>query len=130
MKRILSILAAASIFSGVGLAVAGQVYDRSTVTLAAATGLGAFTNTTQYTALKVMRLWDYANLVAANTVTVYRANYGTTVSQLVASVFVASNAGDTNADPICWLKYGDRLTFSSTAVTGSSVIVDYEVQRH
>lgn len=128
MKRILGIFAAVAVMAGVGLA-AGEVYDRSSVTLAATTGLGAFTNNTPYASLKVLRIWDVANLVAANTVNVYRANSGTTVSQVVATVFVASNIGDTNANPIVFLKQGDRLTFSSTAVTGSTVILDYEVQR-
>jgi len=134
VKKLLKIALALLLILGigaVGVVLAGQVYGRDTVTLGAATGTGSFTNGYQYAALKLVRIWNEANILAANTVTVTRVLSGTTYTQAVGSVaFTSGSAGSTASFTAGYLKYGDQLLFSSTGVTGSTCIVEYEVQEH
>jgi hypothetical protein len=129
MKRIK--IAIAALAMGAAAALAGIEYSRATVDLGATTGTGAWTNGYGYSALKIVRLWDNSNLVAANTVTVKRVLTGTTITQTLGSVaFTSGNAGDSGTLTASYAKYQDELLFSSTAATGSTVTVDFEVQRH
>jgi len=134
MKKTLKLLTAALFIALVmciaTLVLAGQVYDRSTSTLT--DGSGSWTNTVQYSAIKLVRIWVEASTVAANTVTVTRVTAdGTYTNQAVGTVaFTSGSAGNTATLTAAYLKYGDILTFSSGTASNSVAMIEYEVQQH
>ena len=113
------------------IAVAGNVYDRDTATLATATGAGTWQNTTRYSAVELKRVWVEKCLTTAQTVTVSRVTSGGAYTQACASVaFTSGSKGNSATFTAAYLKYGDYLTFSRGTATGATVVIDYEVQQH
>jgi hypothetical protein len=134
MKRMsLRMLLTVALLAGAMVAAAGQVYGRAKTALVATTGAGSWEFDQPYAAVKLVRIWNEANLLAANTVTVTRVASigGTAYTQTVGSVaFTSGNGGSTSTFTAGYLSRGDTLLFTSTAATGSTVIVEYEVQEH
>ena len=133
MKKTLKLLTAALFIALVmciaTLVLAGQVYDRSTSTLTA--GSGSWTNTVQYSAIKLARIWIQSSTAEANTVTVSRVTSDGTYTQSVGTVaFTSGSAGNTATLTAAYLKYGDILTFSSGTASNSVAMIEYEVQQH
>lgn len=115
------------------VAIAGQVYDRAVVTLGASTGTATWTNTQPYASIKLVRIWNEGNLAESNNVAVTRiATIGAvSYTQSVGTVsFSSGGAGSQATLTAAYMKPGDRLAFSSTTATGSTCIVEYEVQEH
>jgi hypothetical protein len=112
-----------------GAVYAASVYDRSTVSLGTSTGTAQWTNTWQYSALELKRIWIQNCLAAVDTVTVRRITSDNIYTQTVGTVVCASNAGSTPTFTAAYMKVGDRLTFSSLVATGSTAMIEYEVQQ-
>jgi hypothetical protein len=112
------------------MAVAGSVYDRTLVTLGTATGTATYTNTTQYAAIALKRLWIQGNSAAAATVTVTRVTSGGAYTQAVGTVVCSSGAGNSASLTAAYLKPGDALAFANSTATGAVAMVEYEVQQH
>jgi len=118
------------LFAILGAAVyAASVYDRSTVSLGTSTGTAQWTNTWKYSAVELKRIWIQNCLAAVDTVTVSRITSDGIYTQAVGSVVCASNSGSTPTFTASFLKYGDRLTFASLVATGSTAMIEYEVQQ-
>ena len=116
---------------------AGTVYDRQTNTVANATGLATWTNTQAYAALELRQIWIANCAVAIDTVTVKRVSSDNVWTQNVVSIVTAANAGASNIMMVAgaggianYMKGGDKLTFTSTAKTGSVAMIEYIVQQH
>lgn len=129
MKKF-NIIAAVALMIAVGSALAGSVYDRATKALSASAGTGTWTNTVQYSALNLKRIWIESSLNATSVVTVTRITSDGAYTQAVGSVTCTSSAGSTASFTAAYLKYGDMLYFSSSPGTGATAIVEYEVQQH
>ena len=126
-----AVVAALAIFAS--LAIAGSVYGRKTVTLAATTGVGSWTNTEPYAALALKRIWIENSLSNASTVTVSRVSLIDSVSytQTVGTVALAGSTSGSQATlTAAYLANGDTLTFAGAVATGATAIVEYEVQKH
>lgn len=111
------------------VAMAAAIYDRSTATLGKATGTVQWTNTWKYSAVELKRIWVSTDLSALDTVTVTRVSSDGVYTQAVGTVTVAANAGNTASFTAAYLKNGDWLNFSGAAVTGATVMIEYEVQQ-
>lgn len=111
-------------------AIAGSVYDRDTKALGASTGTATWTNTYKYAAIVLKNVWIQNCLVAVGTVTVSRVTSDGTYTQAVGTVTTAANAGNTTSFTASYLKAGDMLTFSSAPATGSTAMIEFEVQQH
>lgn len=111
------------------MAQAASVYDRSTAALGSTTGTAVWTNGWKYSAIELKRIWIVNPLVASNNVAVTRITSDNTYTQTVGTVAVLSSAGNTASFTAAFLKYGDKLAFSSDISTGSTVMVEYEVQQ-
>ena len=109
-------------------ALAGAVYDRTTVTLTA--GAGTWTANHQYASVGLKRIWIEGSTLAVNTVTVQRVTSDLAYTQACASVVLAANKGNSATFTAGYLKYGDKLVFSSSAPSNSVAIIDYEVCQH
>ena len=110
-------------------AYAASVYDRSVQSLGTTTGSAVWTNTWKYSAVELKRIWVVNPLVASNNVTVTRITSDNVYTQAVGTVAVLSSAGNTASFTAGFLKYGDKLAFSSDISTGSTVMVEYQVQQ-
>lgn len=130
MKNIRTKILAAVLALAALAAFAGQVYDRQKVTLGSTTGSATFTNSVQYSALKLVRIWADNSLAALNTVTVTRVLSDGSFTNAVGTIELTANKGSTATFTAAYLAYGDKLVFSSLQPTGSTVIVEYEVQQH
>lgn len=133
MKKTFKLLAGAlfvaAVMSLCTIVLAGQVYDRTTKTLTA--GAGTWVNTSDYAAIKLVRIWIEGSTVAANTVTVSRITSDGTYTQSVGSVaFASGSKGNTPTFTAAYLKNGDRLKFTSAVGSNSTAIIEYEVQQH
>ncbi|MEI6166002.1 MAG: hypothetical protein WCS52_02300 [bacterium] len=110
-------------------AYAASVYDRSVQSLGTTTGSAVWTNTWKYSAVELKRIWVVNPLVASNNVAISRISADNVYTQTVGTVAVLSSAGNTASFTAGFLKYGDKLLFSSDISTGSTVMVEYEVQQ-
>lgn len=124
MKKIASILLLAALIC---VARAGQVYDRDTAAVSTA-GAATWTNTYQYAAIKLARIWIVDCARAADTVTVVRVTSDGLYTQAVGTVTVAANTGNQATFTAGHLKPYDKLVF--TASTSSTAMVEFEVQQH
>jgi hypothetical protein len=112
-------------------AMAGAVYDRSTLTLGTTTGTGTWTNTTPYAALSLKRIWIQDALATNGVITVTRVAGDTGYSDTAGTVTMgASTNGSTASFTAAYLKYGDKLAFTTTVATGATAVIEYEVQKH
>lgn len=130
MKRF-TILAAMLMVSIIA-AVAGVVYDRVQLTAARATGAISWTNTVPYAAIELKNITILNSYLAVDTITVQRVT-GDTVSH-TSTVCTITNAAYTGnwEGGLHWvyMKYGDKLVYSSAQSTGYYANVEYEVQKH
>ena len=110
-------------------AYAASVYDRSVQSLGTTTGSAVWTNTWKYSAVELKRIWVVNPLVASNNVAISRISSDNVYTQTVGSVAVLSSAGNTASFTAGFLKYGDKLLFSSDISTGATVMVEYQVQQ-
>ena len=129
-NRIGMLIALAIVGLVAGIAVAGQVYGRAVKTLSVTAGSGTWTNSSLYAAIELKRIWSDFNLSAANTVTVTRVTSDNTYTGTVGTIVTASGVGSTASFTAAYLNDGDKLVFASTIATGSTVIIEYEVQKH
>jgi hypothetical protein len=134
MKKTLATLCALAILA-IG-AFAGEVYDRTAVLALSTNGLCTWTNDVLYASVELKRIDILGMDYAADTVTVARVT-GDTKKQTntVCGVLAASNYGSSNlvvaagSGPV-YMKYGDKLTFTSGMGSNGNVQVEYEVQKH
>jgi hypothetical protein len=111
-------------------AMAGAVYDRSTLTLGTTTGTGTWTNTTPYAALSLKRIWVQDSLATNGVFTVNcvtTEGYTNTVGTITMG---ALTQGSTASFTQAYLKFGDKLAFTTTVATGATAVIEYEVQKH
>jgi len=129
--RIMQIVALGGIIATA--AIAGTVGGRQFVTLGLATGAGTLSVTEPYQALKLTRISVEGSINTSNVVTASRIiadAAGTLYTQTVGAVTCANGVGTQATLAHTLLKHGDTLSFSSLVATGSTVIVEYEVQQH
>jgi len=128
MKRIFAGIALAALVA-VGVAVAGQVYDRTEVD-SNIDGVAAWTNTVQYAAVKLTRVWVLDAVVATDVVTIVRTTASGEYTQAVGSVTAASGVGSTASFTATYLAPNDVLTLTGANTTNYEVQIEYEVQQH
>lgn len=117
----------------VGAAIAGSVGGRKFVKLGVATGAGTLAVDEAYQAIKLTRISVENSINTSNVVTCTRIIEdadGVAYTQTVGAVTCSSGAGTQATLAHTYLGYGDTLSFSSLVATGSTVIVEYEVQQH
>ena len=112
------------------LAIAGNVFDRSTQAIGASTGTATWTNTQLYAALELKRLWIQNGTDATNVITIKRVTSDGVYTDAVATVTCVAGTGTVASFTASYLKYGDKLAFSSLVTTGSTAVIEYEVQKH
>lgn len=110
-----------------GLAMAGQVYDRTTQTIPVS-GTIRWTNSIPYAALQLRRIWIESPAAGDATCTVSRI--GSSYTQAVCSVKIETTGGSTNSFVASYLKFGDILRFTTLPGTSSVAVIEYEVQQH
>lgn len=112
------------------VALAGQVYDRATSSIPV-TGTRIWTNTTDYAALELKRLWVIGNASATATVTVHRITSDSAYTQSVGTVVCTSGAGNQATLTASYLAPGDKLRFVNGVTTNATTLmIEYEVQKH
>ncbi len=126
MKKLLIIIAAGLIAGMV--AIAGQVYDRETVTITN-TGTADWTCDVDYSAVKLVRVWAVSSLATSNNLAIVRVTSDGLYTQTVGSVTGPAPAS-TASFIATYLAPGDILRVTSTPATGGVVQVEYEVQQH
>lgn len=129
LVQLMSVIAIVALMI-VSAAVAGSVYDRVVTTLGTTTGTKTWTNSTDYAALELKRIWIAGNLDAGATVTVTRVTSGGVYTQAVGTVACTSGSGSTASFTAAYLKPGDMLMFANSTATGATAIVEYELQQH
>lgn len=113
-------------------AIAGTVYNRSIKVLSRTSGSGTWTNNLDVVrqgAIELKRIDVVYSYLAANTVTVSRVTSDLAYTQAVGTVTVSAGSGTTATFTHNYLWYDDMLTFSSEAATGSTIMVEYEIQK-
>ena len=129
MKKLTFAILFMAILCLVGVVLAGSVYDRATKTLTL--GAGTWTNTVPYAAIELKRIWIEASVSARNTATVTRVTSDGTYTQAVGTVaFTSGSKGNTATFTAAYLKYGDKLAFSSGLASNSVAVIDYIVEKH
>lgn len=125
-KQLIAVLVMALL---VGAALAGQVYDRATVTVPAA-GTTYWTNSTAYSAVKLVRVWQIA-ATASNDIALARITSDGLYTQTVGSIIGAATLNQNTATFTAgYLKYSDKLRIVSTPGTNGAVMIEFEVQQH
>lgn len=109
------------------VAVAGQVYGRSDKAIVSS---GRWTNSLQYAALELKRIWIEGNTKAAGTVTVTRVTSDSAYTQAVGSVTCTSGSGSTASFTAAYLDASDMLNFVEGSGSNCTAIIEYEVQKH
>lgn len=120
------------------VALAGNVYDRDTITLGTSTGTARWTNDYAYSALELKRLWMFTSTgcstVAPQVVTVTRITSDGLYTQSVGSVTLNTNGTYTSTAAssltVVYLKAGDLLAFAGSTATGGTGMIEFEVQQH
>lgn len=125
MKKIASLIVVLAAL--ICVARAGQVYDRDTAAVSTA-GSATWTNTAQYAAIKLARIWIVDSARAADTVTVVRVTSDGLYTQAVGTVTVAASTGNQATFTAGFLEPLDKLVF--TASTSSTAMIEFEVQQH
>lgn len=110
------------------LAIAGQVYDRATQAITS--GTGTWTNTKQYAALELKRIWIDGNTSAGGTVSVSRVTADLAYTQTVGSIVCTTGDGSTASFTAAYLKPSDMLVFTEAHGSNATAIIEYEVQQH
>jgi hypothetical protein len=135
-KKIATLLTLAVLTLFSVLVFAGEVYDRAKATTTASTGAGTWTNAVQDANLRLLRV-STPNWKITDTITVTRVTGDTTytATNVIATITNSTSGGavnfvDTDPNLPIYMKAGDKLTFSSSGVTGGVFWVEYLVQRH
>jgi len=135
MKKLFRIsLIACAALAVAGLALAGQVYDRSSATTAAATGVATITPDAKYAGIELKKVWVEAAAATNVIATVYRVVDSGAYTQSVATVSCTTlTKGSGVPAQYAAIKSGEY--FYITALIGSAgtnavVLLDYEVQTH
>lgn len=106
---------------------AGSVYGRTVVTLSTTAGTKTWTNSSDYAAINLKRLWCPWSSNIVDTVTVTRVTSDSIYTQSVGSVIASKS---TNVIEAAYLKPGDKLTFAGAGTTQAVIMLEYEVQQH
>lgn len=136
MHKFISSLLAVALIGAIALTLApaparaDAVYSRATNTLATTTGAATWTNTQQYAALELKRIWVASDLGTTSTVTVNRITADGVWTQAVGTVTCSAGAGSTTSFTAAYMKGQDKLAFTSSSATGAVVMVEYVVQMH
>lgn len=109
----------------------GTLAGRAFVTLGAATGSGAWTNTGAAEATDLTRLSVVADLNATNVVTASRiiSDGSTSYTQTVGAVTCAAGVGTQATLAYADLNEDDVLSFSSLVATGGTAIVEFDARK-
>lgn len=135
MKQRLMI--AIAVLAAVGVAMAGDVYNRTQVTLGTS-GSKTWTNDNPYASIQLVRFEVTGSTYATDTVTVSRVTAGDTTAvtaQIGGAMVLAAGAATSNivasaASGPAYLKYGDKLTLVSGMGSNATVNIEYIVQKH
>lgn len=130
MKKIIRTVFTLMLCAIAAAAYAGSVYDRTVIPLPVLTGDKIWTNTAEYSAVALKRIWIENSAIALNTVTVSRVTADNAYTQAVGAVVTASGSGSQSTLTASYLAYGDKLVFDTFLPTGSTAMVEYELQRH
>jgi hypothetical protein len=129
-KFIIILLAFAATFS----AQAGKVFDRSSGTTAAATGVATITPPAKYAGIELKKVWVEAAAATNQSFTIYRVVEAGAYTQSVATVAIAAaTTGSGVPAQYAGLKSGEFwLVRSLGGIASSNAVVqlDYEVQTH
>lgn len=126
MKKFLILCAAVGITVA---AIAGQVYDRAVVA-SDNDGVAQWTNTADYAAVKLARVWALDSVVATDVVSVVRITSDNLFTQAVGTITAASGGGSQATLTVGYLARGDMLRATGANTTNYSFMVEYEVQKH
>ena len=135
MKKFISTcLIAWAVLCVVGLALAGQVFDRSSGTTAAATGVITITPSADYAGIELKKAWVHGAAVTNGIATVYRVVESGAYTQSVATVTCGTaTTGAGVPSQYAAIKSGEYfyITFLvGEAGTNATILLDYEVQTH
>jgi len=121
------------------VALAGSVYERTSIALNAF-GTGTWTNAQTYAAIKLAKIWVVNAGNTANTCTVMRITSASAMSgdgyahtQTCASVSItAANDNGQATLTSSYLGQGDKLysTCVNTSTASGRLVIEYEVQKH
>ena len=129
-KFIIILLAFAATFS----AQAGTVFDRSSGTTAAATGVATITPPAKYAGMELKKVWVEAAAATNQSFTIYRVVEAGAYTQSVATVAITTaTTGSGVPSQYAGLKSGEFwLVRSLGGIASSNAVVqlDYEVQTH
>jgi hypothetical protein len=129
-KFLIILLAFAATFS----AQAGTVFDRSSGTTAAATGVATITPPAKYAGLELKKVWVEAAAATNQSFTIYRVVEAGAYTQSVATVAITTaTTGSGVPSQYAGLKSGEYwLVKSLGGIASSNAVVqlDYEVQTH
>lgn len=131
LQALYAVLVVLLLLLSIGIAFAGQVYDRAVVTLGV-TGAARWTNTAsyaEYSSLDLKRITIYKNSATTNDLTITRISADTVYTQAVVTATYPTPGTHTSL-AFNYLKYGDMLAISSATATNGVVMLEFEVQRH
>lgn len=137
MQKTIKALIVLAILAFVGIAVAGEVYNRTQVTLGTS-GSKTWTNDNIYASIQLVRFEVTGSTYATDTVTVSRVTAGDTTAvtaQIGGAMVLSGGAATSNivagvATGPAYLKYGDKLTLVSGMGSNATVNIEYIVQKH
>lgn len=132
LTALLAVVAVLAVLAAVAAvpAFAGAVADRVLVTTTG--GSQVFTNTYNYSALELKRIWIEESVIPGNTVTVKRvlSAYDGGYTQTVGSVVCTTGAGSTASFTAAYLLPGELLTLSGLSSSNFNSVIEFEVQQH
>lgn len=126
MKKFLILCAAVGITVA---AIAGQVYNRAVVS-SDNDGVAQWTNTVDYAAIKLARVWVLDAVVATDVVTVVRITSDNLFTQAVGTITAASGDGSQATLTVGFLDRGDVIKGTGANTTNFTFMVEGEVQKH
>lgn len=128
MKKSLRIAGAVLLIVLAVVLYAGEVYDRSIVTIGV-TGAARWTNTAAYAAIQIKRISICSNGATTNNLTIRRISSDNVYTQLVVTA-THPTPGTHTALSYDYMKYGDQLAISSSTGTNAVLMIEYLVQQH
>jgi hypothetical protein len=136
MKKFTKYLAALILFASLGLAAqAADIYDRTAMSTIATNGTATWTNTVLFGSIELKRISLVGMNYITDTVTVARVTATDTtdtrsLTNTVIGIVCAANVGSSNlivaagSGPV-YMKYGDKLTFTSGMGSNGYYYVEY-----
>jgi hypothetical protein len=127
MKKMIAYVSA--VFALAGLVLAGDIIDRTTVTMGTKTGTITWTNAVPYATIQLKRITVKDILFAGDTVTVARVTSDNAWTGTCGTVVCTSGNGTQATLAYDYLLYGDKVTFAGANTTGAVVLIEYLIQK-